>query len=338
MAAPGYCIDPQRGSRWMREMADVVCLGILVADIFGSPLAALPAAGELALLDRYLLSVGGCAANTAADLVRLGRTTCVLGKVGNDLLGDFVLQDLKRLGIDTSLIRRSQTHPTSCTFIINVRGQDRRYIHCFGANADFSIADIDAKVLEGARAVYVGGYLAMSAFRPEHLVTLFREAKERGLITALDVAIPSGSPSSLEEIRQALFYTDLFLPNEDEARALTGSSDPLEQAEILGNVNPEGTIVITRGSAGAVAKRGSEKLRAAAFQVDSIDESGSGDAFDAGFLAGMLEGWSLEDSLRFASAVGASCTRALGCHEGVFRFEQALDFVAQNHLEIVRMA
>ncbi len=319
-------------------MADVVCLGILVADIFGNPIAALPAAGELALLDRYLLSVGGCAANTAADLVRLGRTTSVLGKVGNDLFGEFVLQDLKRLGIDPSFIRRSRTHPTSCTFIVNVRGQDRRYIHCFGANADFSIADIDAKVLDGARALYVGGYLAMPAFRPEHLVTLFREAKQRGLITALDVVIPAGSPSSLEDIRQALLYTDLFLPNEDEARALTGHSDPLEQAEMLGRLNPEGTIVITRGSAGALAKRGSEKLRAAAFQVDSIDESGSGDAFDAGFLVGMLEGWSLEDLLRFASAVGASCTRALGCHEGVFEFEQALAFVVQNQLEIERIA
>jgi sugar/nucleoside kinase (ribokinase family) len=315
-------------------MADVVCLGILVADIFGSPIASLPGAGELALLDRYLLSVGGCAANTAADLGRLGRTSSVLGKVGLDLFGDFVLQDLKRLGIDTDFIRRSQTHPTSCTFIVNVRGQDRRYIHCFGANADFSLADIDVKALDGARALYVGGYLAMPAFRPEHLVALFREAKQRGLVTALDVVIPAGSLSPLEDIRQALPYTDVFLPNQDEARALTGRRDPLEQAEILARFCPDGTIVITQGSAGALAKRGNEKLRAAAFRLDSIDESGSGDAFDAGFLVGTLEGWPLEDSLRFASAVGASCTRALGCHEGVFEFGEAMDFLAHNQLEI----
>jgi sugar/nucleoside kinase (ribokinase family) len=258
--------------------------------------------------------------------------------VGNDLFGQFVLQDLQRLGVDTSFIRRSQTHPTSCTFIVNVRGQDRRYIHCFGANADFSIADIDAKVLDDARVLYVGGYLAMPAFRPEHLVGLFRVAKQRGLITALDVVIPAGSPSPLEDIRQALVYTDLFLPNKDEARALTGCSDPLEQAEILARFNPDGTIVITQGSAGALAKRGNETLRAAAFRVDSLDESGSGDAFDAGFLVGMLEGWPLEDSLRFASAVGASCTRALGCHDGVFQLEEALAFVAQNRLEIASVA
>jgi sugar/nucleoside kinase (ribokinase family) len=319
-------------------MVDVVCLGILVADIFGNPIASLPAAGELALLDRYLLSVGGCAANTAADLRCLGRTTSVLGKVGNDLFGQFVLQDLQRLGAETSFIRRSQTHPTSCTFILNVRGQDRRYIHCFGANADFSIGDIDVGVLDGARALYVGGYLAMPAFRPEHLVGLFREAKQRGLITALDVVIPAGAPSPMEGIRQALLYTDLFLPNKDEARALTGRSDPREQAEILARFNPHGTIVITQGGGGALVRRGNEILRAGAFKVESIDESGSGDAFDAGFLVGMLEGWSLEGSLRFASALGASCTRALGCHEGVFHFEEALAFVAQNQLEIARIA
>jgi sugar/nucleoside kinase (ribokinase family) len=319
-------------------MADIVCLGILVADIFGNPIASIPAAGELALLDRYLLSVGGCAANAAVDLERLGRSTSVLGKVGDDLFGEFVLRDLKRLGIDSSFIGRSRTHPTSCTFIVNVRGQDRRYFHCFGANADFSITDIDTRVMDGARALYVGGYLAMPAFRPEHLVGLFREAKRRGLMTALDVVIPAGAESPLEDVKQALPYTDLFLPNNDEARALTGRRDPLEQAEILARFNPDGTIVITQGKAGALARRGSEILRAGAFKVDSIDESGSGDAFDAGFLVGMLEGWSLEDSLRFASAVGASCTRALGCHDGVFHLQEALGFVARNQLEIERIA
>jgi sugar/nucleoside kinase (ribokinase family) len=318
-------------------MAEVACLGILVADIVGHPIASLPAAGELALLDCYESHVGGCAANAAADLWRLGRSASVLGKVGRDFLGEFVLQDLNRLGIDTSFVRRSQTHPTSCTFIVNVQGEDRRCFHCFGANADFSIADFDAKVFDGARALYVGGYLALPAFGAEHLVELFRTAKLRRLITALDVVIPAGAPSRFEDIQQVLLYTDVFLPGEDEARALTGRSDPLEQSELLARFNPAGTIVITQGARGALARRGSEVLRAGAFQVDSIDESGSGEAFDAGFLAGMLEGWPLEDTLRFASAVGASCTRAWGCHEGVFKFDEARSFVAQNQLEIERI-
>jgi sugar/nucleoside kinase (ribokinase family) len=316
------------------KMAEVVCLGLLVADVFASPLHSLPAAGELSLIERYLLGVGGCAANTAADLRRLGRHPSVLGKVGEDLFGDFVLQDLKRLGIDASAVRKSPSHPTSCTFILNVQGQDRRYVHCIGANADFALRDVDREALDGARALYVGGFLAMPAFRPEHLAELFREAKRRGLFTVLDVVIPAGTTPSLNEMREALAYTDAFLPNNDEARTLTGRSDPIEQAEVLASFVPDGTIVITQGGAGALARRGRRILRAGAFEVESIDESGSGDAFDAGFLVGMLEGWPWEDSLRFASAVGASCTRALGCHDGVFRFEEARTFTAQHHFEI----
>lgn len=319
-------------------MAEVVCVGILVADVFGNPIPSLPAAGELALLDNYLLSVGGCAANTAADLRRLGRTPAVLGKVGGDLFGDFVLQDLKKLGIDVTSVRKSRTHPTSCTFIVNVRGEDRRFFHCFGANADFSIADVDWKVLDGARAVYVGGFFAMPAFRAEQVVLLFQEAKRRGLITVLDTVIPAGAKPALEDIERILPHADAFLPNTDEARALTGRNDPREQAEVLGRFNSNCTIVITLGREGALARRGSEVLRAGAFKIESLDESGGGDAFDAGFLVGLLEGWPLQHSLRFASAVGASCTRALGCHAGVFNYEEAVAFITHNDLEVAKIA
>src|SRR4030095_3702869 len=113
---------------------DVVCAGNLVADIFANPIAALPAAGQLALTERFLFGAGGCATNTAACLCRLGRPAKVLGKVGDDVFGNLVIEDLKRLGIDASSVLRSQTHPTSGTVIINVTGEDRRNLHCIGAN------------------------------------------------------------------------------------------------------------------------------------------------------------------------------------------------------------
>ena len=319
-------------------MAEVVCLGLLVADVFASPVDVLPREGDLSLIDRYLTSVGGCAANAAVDLRRLGRTPSVLGKVGEDLFGDYVRKDLNGKGIETSFVSVSKTHRTSFTFILNVRGQDRRYLHCSGANADFSIDDIDFAALDGAKALYVGGFLALPAFRTEHLLSLLREAKKRGLITVLDVVIAAGSPVSIDDVRPVLPYADVFLPNTDEARVLTGRSDPLEQAEVLAKVSSNCTMVITLGKGGVVARRGSDAWRAGAYQMKSIDESGGGDAFDAGFIVGMLEGWTLDDTLRFASAVGASCTRALGCHDGVFSFAEARGFIEQNRLEIVRVA
>jgi sugar/nucleoside kinase (ribokinase family) len=315
---------------------DAVCLGILIADIFPSPIPRLPEAGELALVDRYLMSAGGCAVNTAACLQRLGRKVGVIGKTGQDFLGDFVVNDLARLGIDASLVRRSASHPTSNTYILNVKGQDRRYLHCIGANSDFSLQDVDLSALSGARVLYVGGYMVMPGWGPDDLATLFREAKRRRLMTVLDIVIGTGTPASLASVEPVLPYTDLFLPNNDEAQMLTGRDDPLSQAEILSRLNPHCTMAITLGRRGALVRSKDGVFRVGAYAVESIDESGAGDAFAAGFITGLLENWSVEQTLRFASAAGASCTRALGCTDGVFRFEEALDFVAGHPLEIAR--
>jgi sugar/nucleoside kinase (ribokinase family) len=316
---------------------DVICLGILVADIFADPIPALPAPGQLALTDRFLLGAGGCASNTAACLSRLGRKVKVLGKVGTDLFGGFVLDDLRRLGVDCSSVVFSKTHPTSGTVIINVPGEDRRYLHCVGANADFSFADIHPSVLDGSRVLYVGGYMVMPKFGEEDLTQLFRAAKERSVRTVLDVVTPLGLALSRGHLEAMLAYTDVFLPNNDEAEAMTGLKDPIEQARFLSSLNPACDVVITLGARGSIASRGREVIQAGTYSVQTVDESGAGDAFAAGFISGLLEDWSLEKTLSFASAVGASCTSALGCTAGVFTFDEALTFVEQQALEIKRI-
>jgi len=316
---------------------DVICLGILVADIFAEPIPAIPAPGQLGLTDRFLLGAGGCASNTAACLNRLGRKVKVLGKVGTDLFGGFVLDDLRRLGVDCSSVAFSKTHPTSGTVIVNVTGEDRRYIHCVGANADFSFGDIDCSVLDGARVLHVGGYMVMPKFGAEDLAQLFRAARERSVKTVLDVVTPPGLAMSRQQLESMLTYTDVFLPNDDEAEAMTGLEDPVAQASFLSNLNPACDVVITLGAHGAVAVRNREIIRAGTYSVQSVDESGAGDAFAAGFITGLLEDWPLEKTLSFASAVGASCTSALGCTAGVFTFDEALAFMARQPLKIERV-
>src|SRR5580698_2463032 len=98
---------------------DVICLGILVADVFASPIDSLPKEGELKTTERFLMSVGGCAANTAVDLRRLDCSVAAVGKVGSDLFGDFVTGELGRHGIETAGITRSRKLPTSGTVILN---------------------------------------------------------------------------------------------------------------------------------------------------------------------------------------------------------------------------
>jgi sugar/nucleoside kinase (ribokinase family) len=316
---------------------DVACIGILVADVFASPIPRLPDEGELTTTSGFVTSVGGCAANVAVALRILGREVAVAGKVGTDMFGDFVIADLQRHGIRVEPIRRTSRLSTSGTVIFTVEGQDRRYLHCIGANADFTLEDIDYSLLDNVRILYVGGYLAMPGFAPSQLAQLLAEARRRGLTTVLDVVMPAQLPLGFEHVAGALPFTDYFLPNQDEAARLTGFSDPRAQAERLSSANPDCAVVITRGPHGALTRRGGRTIETPPFRMDTVDESGAGDAFTAGLITGLLENWDLDRTLSFAAAVGASCTRALGCSAGIFTFDQATSFLTEQAAAVSRM-
>ena len=159
--------------------------------------------------------------------------------------------------------------------------------------------------------------MVMPGWQPDDLATLFHEAKRQGLMTVLEVVIGAGTSAPPASVEPALPYIDLFLPNDDEARAITGRDEPPAQAEMISRSNPSCTVAITLGRRGVFVYSQGRTFRAGAYPIKTIDESGAGDAFAAGFIIGMLEQWPLQRTIRFASAVGGSCTRALGCTEGV---------------------
>ena len=257
-------------------MHDVACAGILVADVFANRIDRLPEAGELTTTSGFAVNVGGCAANTAVALGVLGQTVKVAGKVGTDIFGDFVISELKRRHVDVEHIRRTSNLATSGTIVFTVRGEDRRYLHCIGANAAFGPEDIGCDFLKGARILYVGGYLAMPSFTGGSLCDIFRAAKRKGLTTVLDVVMPAGSSYEIEQIAPVLTYTDYFLPNREEATRLTGRPDVWSQAEYLSRPNPECAVIITCGAMGSVTRWRDRFIETPPFQMDAVDESGAG--------------------------------------------------------------
>ena len=315
---------------------DVLCVGILVADLFVPPLPRLPLAGELQLVDDMLLSTGGCAANAALDLARLGVRAAVAGKVGNDFFASFVRDQLAAAGLDLSGLRQSTTAATARTVILPVRGEDRRYIHAVGANADLRVDDIDLNQVARARVLYVGGYLLFPGLEPAALRDLFRFARERGILTMLDVAGPRPG-QGLAPLEPVLPFTDVFLPNQDEAAVITGEAEAARQAALF-VASGAGTAVVTRGGEGVVVANQAGIFAAPALPIDFVDGSGAGDAFGAGYTVGLLEGWDLERTVAFASAIGASACTALGTTPGVFTRAQALEFLAGEPFALQRLA
>src|SRR5438105_14441159 len=196
----------------MNDQAEVLCAGIVVADHVCTPITHVPAAGELVMAERMLLTIGGCAANASVDLAKMDVRSAVVGRVGNDVFGRIVLEMLRATGVDVSLVRASTTADTSQTLIVNVAGQDRRFIHTFGANGEFSAADIPLDRLPSCKILYLGGYLLMPHLKQEDLVPVFAQARARGIKTVLDVAIPHPG-EYLSRLDKLLTHVDVFLPN-----------------------------------------------------------------------------------------------------------------------------
>jgi sugar/nucleoside kinase (ribokinase family) len=312
---------------------EVVCAGIVVADHLCVPVDHVPDAGELVMTDGMTLEIGGCASNAAVDLAKMEVACTVCGCVGDDVFGRFVVETLKARRVDTSGIRVVSDVDTSQTLIVNVTGQDRRFIHCFGANARFLAADIRPDLLARAKVLYVGGYLIMPTLEQQALANVFRTARQDGVITVLDVAVPgrldAGQGRLLGELTQLLPHTDVFLPNEDEGRLITGRTDPIEQAQVFRDAGV-GTAVITMGGKGSVLVGPGVRLRAGTFPIEYLDGSGGGDAFDAGYICGLLRGYDPRGCIELASALGASCVRAIGTTPGVFTRDECDSFLKQH--------
>ncbi|HEV8001371.1 MAG TPA: carbohydrate kinase family protein [Planctomycetaceae bacterium] len=311
---------------------DCLCLGIVVADHVCEPISHLPRAGELVLTPRTHLSIGGCAANVAVDLVRLGRKAAVVGRVGDDPFGRFLIDALDRAHVDVGHIACVPGEATSTSMIINVRDDDRRFIHTPGANARLEGDEISPELLAQTRAVYVGGFGLSDKPAPDKIAALFRAAREIGVKTLLDVVVPEGG-NCWPLLEPVLPYTDVFLPNEDEARALTKCAEAADQARAFRDAGAE-TVVITRGHKGVVVASTSGVFRANSFPIEFVDGTGGGDAFAAGYVHALLSGGNVNECVRVGSALGASCVRVTGATTGVFDAAELAEFLNSRSLDV----
>jgi len=308
-------------------MADIVCVGIMVADALGRPIDDVPEKGRLQLFDHMELHTGGCAVNTATAVARMGLSSAVIGKVGRDGFGDFLVNELKSEGVDASAVARDDSASTSFTFIMIASDGERRFLHTFGANATFCLDDVDMRVARSAKILHVAGTFLMPTFDGEQTAEVLRQAQAAGVTTTLDTAFNDRLDNCLSIIRPCLPHIDYFLPSIEEVIKLSGTDDYRKAARMFKDLGCK-NVAIKLGREGSFILTDDGGVHVPIYKVETVDASGAGDSFIAGFLAGILQGWDMVECARFGSAVAAHCVQAIGCTVGVKSFDEIRAFQA----------
>lgn len=236
----------------------------------------------------YSLSLGGSAANTIRAMARLGTPTAFIGKVGEDNTGDFYEQALRNIGV-TPYILRSENKSGKCVALVSKDGE-RTFVTHLGAALDLTAEEIDGAIFDSYDYLYIEGYLVQDH---DLIRKTIERAKEHGLKVVIDLA----SFNVVEENRDFLRdiverCVDILFANEDEARAFSGESEPINALQYISSMCELAVVKI--GTRGALIKRGEELVHVGIMAAAKrVDTTGAGDFYAAGFMAGLCEGLSL---------------------------------------------
>ncbi|NLT41572.1 MAG: sugar kinase [Anaerolineae bacterium] len=303
----------------------VACLGIMVADVVARPVVELPERGRLTLVDKMELHTGGCATNTGISLAKLGMDVGVLGAVGEDGFGEFIVHELNRHRVDSRGVRRKSDANTSATMAMVEPDGERRFLHYLGANGKLVQADVDMEIVAEAEILHIAGALVMPGIDGEPTAAILRQAKDLGLTTSFDT-VWDARGRWMEMVEPCLPFIDVMLPSLAEAQMITGKDRPEDVARVFID-HGVGIVGLKMGEQGSYVRTEDVELRLPPYVVEAVDATGAGDAFVAGFLAGLLQGWDLERTGRLANAVGALCVTAMGAVTGVRSLEETLRFM-----------
>jgi len=259
------------------------------------------------MVDAADLTIGSSSAIMACAAARLGLRTAFVGVVGDDAFGRFMLDAMTERGVDTRSCIVDEALETGVSVILS-KGADRAILTHLGAISALRADQVDRDLLRAARHLHVGSYFLLDALRPG-LADLFREARQEGLTTSLDT---NWDPRDRwnDALPAVLAQTDVLLPNAEEALRISGRSSLDDAIDALGDVVR--TVAVKLGAAGGRAARDGRRASAPSLQVELVDTTGAGDTFDAGFLYGHLNDWTLDEALRLACACGSLSTRAAG--------------------------
>ncbi len=308
-------------------MFDIACIGILVADVISKPVDSITERGKLRFVDSIKLYNGGCAMSAAIDLAILGSKTAIIGKIGSDGFGGYLKSILEKHAVNTGGLVVSEGTDTSASVVLVDSGGERTFLHCKGANDEFTDIDVDFNIISDSRIVFVAGTMLMNKFDGEPCARVLKKAKEMGRITALDTAWDD-SCRWMKVLEPALPYVDYFLPSVEEARELSGETQPSKMADKFFDCGVK-HVVIKLGSEGCYCRpeREHQGIFLPTFETKAVDTTGAGDSFCAGFLHGIAIGKSIEEACVIGNAVGSHCVRSVGATTGIKPYSEIERFI-----------
>ena len=235
------------------------------------------------------MASGGSAANTIHGLANLGVETAFIGTVGEDEIGNFFIDDLKKSGIKP-LLNLSKTPSGLANAMISPDGE-RTFGTYLGAAIELSSSDLKAEQFKGYDILHVEGYLVQNH---DLLESILKIAKEQGLEISLDLASYNVVEDNLEFLKKMVEqYVDIVFANEEEAKAFTGE-EPEEALNTLAGVTK--IAIVKVGSKGSMIKENGDIARVGVEKTKVVDTTGAGDLYAAGYLYGYVNNFSHEKS------------------------------------------
>ena len=283
--------------------ARIVVVGSFNTDLV-SYMQRMPRPGETVHGDTFMTGAGGKGSNQAVAAARLGAEVTFIGRLGKDVFANLAYEIWDAEGINSDYVVQDEETATGVAPIFVDSAGENMIVVVLGANSRVQSSDIDAARERIAAADVLVAQLEINT---DMVTYALQVAKEVGITTILNPA--PAAPIARETIQLADFLT----PNETELESLSGG--PVSDVEAAARAlmtRDDQTVVVTMGAQGAqIVSRDQSDLQPT-FNVNVLDTTGAGDAFNGALAVGLAEGKTLNDAVRFANATAALCVTKAG--------------------------
>jgi len=285
---------------------DVLTVLDVCADLLLSGDDVVPEFGQKEkLIGDYALEMGGSACIFACQAAKLGLRTAGVGVAGRDGFGDLVCASLSGGGVDIGWVLRDGSVKTGLGVLL-CSAADRAILTYNGTIEAVQNRDLTDEMLFSARHLHIASFYLQGQM---DWANIARRARACGCTVSLDTNWdPAGKWEGV--VRELLPHIDVFLPNENEARLISGREDLDEAVRFLSERVP--TLVVKRGAGGALCVSSGTEWRLPALPAAVVDTVGAGDSFDGGYLWGYLSGRPPEVCLRAGLYCGAENVKGRG--------------------------